>query len=104
MNRHMSKGELVQALSPAWQSRTDSSLLNQFFKSKAGERLRKVALQHLSNHRDEILSRYDSVEEAREQFAADQLHSEIPTIFLCFGNTHDKFCFFFTFSSSEIIR
>lgn len=91
MNHHRSKGEFGQVLSPSWQSRTDSPLLNHFCKSKAGARLRKVAHQHLSNHMAEILSRYDSVEEAREQFAAKQLYHEIPVIFLCFGNAHHKF-------------
>ena len=91
MNHHKSKGELGQVLSPAWQSRSDSPLLNQFFKSKAGARLRKAAHQHVSSHMAEILSRYDSVEEARGRFAANQLYSEIFIIFLCFGNAHYKF-------------
>jgi len=73
MNHHMSEGELGQVLSPARQSRTDSPLLNQFFKSKAGARLRKVAHQHFSNHMAEIFSRYDSAAEAGEQSVANQL-------------------------------
>lgn len=93
MNHHMSKGELGQVLSPSWPSRTDSPLLNQFFKSKAGPGLKNVVHQHLSQHMAEILSRCDSAEEAREQFAANQLHSEISNIFLWFGNAHHKFYF-----------
>lgn len=89
----MSKGELTQVLSPAWQSRTDSSLLNLFSKSKAGARLRKVAHHHLNNHMAEILSRYDSAEEARDQFAVNQLYSEIPIIFCILGMLTTNFYF-----------
>lgn len=70
MSHHLSKGERGQVLSPARQ-RTDSPLLNQFFESKTEARLRKVAHQHLSNHVAEIRSRYDALEETREQFAAN---------------------------------
>lgn len=71
MSHHLPKGERGQVLSPALQSRTDSPLLDLFFKSKTEARLRKVAHQHLSNHVAEIRSRYDALEEIRDQFAAN---------------------------------
>lgn len=93
MNHCASKGELAQVLSPKWQSRTDSPLLSQFFQSKAGAKLRKIS------HKAEILLRHNTVIEAREQFAANQLHSEI---FLTSGIVHHKLWFFFTFSSTDL--
>lgn len=71
MSHHLSNGERGQVLSPALQSRTDSPLLDQFFQSKTEARLRKVAHQHLRNPVAEIHSRYDTLEETREQFAAN---------------------------------
>lgn len=87
MNHCVPKGELGQVVSPKWQSRTDSSLLMQFFQSKAGAKLRKISHQYLSSHTAEILLRHNTVVEAREQFAAKQLYSEI---FLTSGIVHHK--------------
>lgn len=81
------KGELCQVLSPKWQSRTDSPLLSQFFQSKAGAKLRKISHQYLSSHKAEILLRHNTFVEAREQFAANHLHSET---FLTSGIAHHK--------------
>lgn len=103
MNHRVSAGERGQVHSPAQQSRTDSPPLIQFFPSRAGGRLTEVAHQHLSNHMAEILSKYDSVEEAGEQFVATQLYSEIPTIFPCFENAHHEFLFLVTSFSSEMM-
>lgn len=90
MNHYVSTGQHGQVHSPAQQCRTGSLLLIQLFQSRAGERLTEVAHQHLRDHMAEIPSKYDPVEEAREQFVATQLYSEIPTVFPCFGNAHHK--------------
>lgn len=100
---HVSEGELGQVLCPKWQSRTDSPLLNQFFQSRAGAKLRKMSHQHLSNHTAEVLLRHIAAEEAREEFAAYKLYSETPIIFLTLGTAHNKLWFFLTSFSFEII-
>lgn len=100
---HVSEGELGQVLSPKWQSRTESPLLNQFFQSRAGAKLRKMSHQHLGNHTAEILLRHIAAEEAREEFAAYKLYSETPIIFLTLGIAHNELCFFLTSFSFEII-
>lgn len=56
----------------------------------------------ISNHMAEVVLRYHSSEEAREQFAA-VIQWNCHIFFLCFGSAHHKYWFFLTSSSSEII-